>query len=250
MFLLSLASSRRLHRILSMYLFFTVMLVNVLVFAAPTPPSRQIDNAGPYLPNIVNFAPNQKIVLFIGTHAFQYKNGQIFREIVFFDRSDKYVVSGSSPHTRDYYNFIKLGPNREQDLSIEIDVSGTMTVTTTVNSMTPINIHGETGFWQLLLDIPVLEKIGSSKITSDLEYAEAVFGMLIKTVRSDRKTELLKFEELKEWGVISNVLSNLRDGVGVPNSMLGAGIGGSGALAPPPVPPLSSSFNGTRRGDA
>ncbi|KAJ4463473.1 hypothetical protein C8J55DRAFT_494337 [Lentinula edodes] len=207
-----------------MYLFFTAMLVNVMVYAAPppkapTPPKfkirlgRQLDNPGPYLSNIVNFAPNQKIVLFIGTHAFQYKNRQIFQEMAFFDRSDKYVVSGSSPQTGNYYNFIKLGPNREQDLSIEIDVSE---------------------FWQLLQDIKALEKIGSAKITSDLEYAEVVFGMLIKTVRSDRKTELLKFEELKEWGVISNVLSNLRDGVGVPNSMLGAGIGGTGALAPPP----------------
>ncbi|KAJ3925648.1 MAG: hypothetical protein NXY57DRAFT_26653 [Lentinula lateritia] len=258
MFLLSLASARRLHQILSMYLFFAAILVNDMVYAAPLPESskfkirlgRQVDNTGPYLPNIVNFAPNQKIVLFIGTHAFQYKNGQIFQEIVFFDRSNKYVVSGSSPHTQNYYNFIKLGPNREQDLSIEIDVSGTMTVTATVNSMTPTDIHGETGFWQLLLDIPALEKIRSAKITSDLEYAEVVFGMLIKTVRSDKKTELLKFEELKEWGVISNVLSNLRDGVGVPNSMLGAGIGGTGALAPPPVPLLSSSFNGTHRGNA
>ncbi|KAJ3919077.1 hypothetical protein F5877DRAFT_66827 [Lentinula edodes] len=90
-----------------------------------------------------------------------------------------------------------------------------MTVTATVNSRTSTDIHGETGFWQLLLDIPALEKIGSAKITSDLEYAEAVFGMLIKTVRSDRKTELLKFENLKEWGVVSNVLMNLRDGIGL-----------------------------------
>ncbi|KAJ4463475.1 hypothetical protein C8J55DRAFT_593165 [Lentinula edodes] len=232
-----------------MYLFFAAILVNLMVYAAPppiapTPPSRQLDNPGPYVLNTVNFAPNQKIVLFIGTHAFQYQNGQISYEPVLFDRSDKYVVPTSFPQNQHLANFIKLGPNREQDLSITIDVSGTMTIKAS-GSLTPTNIHGETEFWQLLQDIPVLEKIGSSKITSDLQYAEAVFGMLIKTMRSDRKTELLKFEELDEWGMVYDVLSSLRDGVGVPNSILGAGIR-TGACAPP----LSNSFNGKRRGDA
>ncbi|KAJ4463470.1 hypothetical protein C8J55DRAFT_610319 [Lentinula edodes] len=107
MFLFSLASSRRLHQILSMYLFFTVILVNVLVFAAPTPPTtltirlgRRVGTNGHLLSNKIGFAPDQQFVLFVGDHEmlqYHHDTGKISTETDLVDFNAYPIAFGSSP---------------------------------------------------------------------------------------------------------------------------------------------------------
>ncbi|KAJ3851057.1 hypothetical protein EV368DRAFT_66069 [Lentinula lateritia] len=210
MFLFSLASSRRLHQILLMYLFFTVMLVNVPVFAATT--SRRVGTNRELLSNKIGFAPDQQFVLFVGNNiALQYHHdtGKTSNEIGLVDFNDFFVRFGSSaPHPD--VPFIKLGTDRRQDISIKLDTWGTMTAKTAGNTM--FDIHGLPGFWGLIQDVEDLQKITGVRITSDLEYVDAVFEALMKLKRAGRKKKLLKLEDYQEWKQIYDVNRKLRNG--------------------------------------
>ncbi|KAJ3807224.1 hypothetical protein F5876DRAFT_79911 [Lentinula aff. lateritia] len=225
MFLFSLASSRRLHQILLMYLFFTVMLVNVPVFAATTtylPLStlakftirlgRRVGTNRELLSNKIGFAPDQQFVLFVGNNiALQYHHdtGKTSNEIGLVDFNDFFVRFGSSaPHPD--VPFIKLGTDRRQDISIKLDTWGTMTAKTAGNTM--FDIHGLPGFWGLIQDVEDLQKITGVRITSDLEYVDAVFEALMKLKRAGRKKKLLKLEDYQEWKQIYDVNRKLRNG--------------------------------------
>ncbi|KAJ3926291.1 MAG: hypothetical protein NXY57DRAFT_746646 [Lentinula lateritia] len=221
MFLFSLASSRRLHQILSMYLFFTAMLVNVLVFAAPTPPTkftirlgRRVGTNGPLLSNKIGFAPDQQFVLFVGDrHMFQYHHdtGKISSEIDVVD----FKTFGSSPRNPDP-PFIQLGTDHEQDIFINFHEKEIMTVKKPSDTM---SIYGVGGFWGLIQDVEELRTTTGVRFTSDLEYVDAVFVVLMKLVRADGKTNLLESEDYQGWQDIFNVNRHLRAGV---YRMLGA----------------------------
>ncbi|KAH7869660.1 uncharacterized protein C8R40DRAFT_1073968 [Lentinula edodes] len=197
-----------------MYLFFTAMLVNVLVFAAPppkapTPPSRRVGTTGPFLSNNIGFAPDQQFVLFVGDrHTFQYHHdtGKISAEIDVVD----FKTFGSSPP------FIKLGTDYEQDIFINFGERETMTVKRANDT---IPIYGLPGFWGLIQDVEDLRTTTGIRFNSDTGYVDAVFVALLELVRADGKTKLLELEDYQRWQKIHTLNWNLRGGV---ERMLGA----------------------------
>ncbi|KAF8831776.1 hypothetical protein HHX47_DHR1001314, partial [Lentinula edodes] len=218
MFLFSLASSRRLHRILAMYLFFAAMLVNVLVFAAPppkapTPPikytirlGRRVGTTGPFLSNNIDFAPDQQLVLFVGHGAYQYKAGKVLYETVAFDPSGKHVAPYSShSQNQEDSNFIKLGTDRVQDIFIELDREEILTARIVHPYHSLKHIHGLAGLHQLISTVEDLQGVTEYEINSNLQYVDQVFTVLADLERADGKTKLLKPEDCHEWAKIFNV---------------------------------------------
>ncbi|KAJ3884744.1 hypothetical protein GG344DRAFT_71103 [Lentinula edodes] len=177
-----------------MYLFFTAMLVNVLVFAAPTPPSRRVGTNRLLLSNKIGFAPDQQFVLFIGDrHSFQYHpdTDRISAEIDIVD----FKTFGSSPR-RPEAPFIQLGTDHEQDIFINFDEKEIMTIKKTSDTM---SISGLGGFLGLIQNVEKLRTTTGYRFTSDLQYVDAVFTALMNLVRADGKTKLLEFEDYKGW---------------------------------------------------
>ncbi|KAJ3898732.1 hypothetical protein F5879DRAFT_994496 [Lentinula edodes] len=232
MFLFSLASSRRLHRILAMYLFFTAMLVNVLVFAAPppkapTPPTlstlvkytirlgRRVGTTGPFLSNNIDFAPDQQLVLFVGHGAYQYNAGKVLYETVAFDPSGKHVAPYSShSQNQEDSNFIKLGTDRVQDIFIELDGEEILTARIVHPYHSLKHIHGSAGLNRLISTVEDLQGVTEYQINSNLQYVDQVFMVLADLERADGKTKLLKPEDCREWAKIFNVKRAQSLGVG------------------------------------
>ncbi|KAJ3877165.1 hypothetical protein F5051DRAFT_409507 [Lentinula edodes] len=230
MFLFSLASSRRLHQILSMYLFFTAMLVNVLVFAAPWPPEpltkltirlgRRVGTNGHLLPNKIGFAPDQQFVIFIGDHhTFQYHpdTDKISIETDLVDFKLFPIASRFSPHDPDA-PFIHLGTNHEEDIFINFSERETLAIETPCDTVHLYRLGEFLGFFQ---NVDELRASTGVRFTSDLMYVEAVLEALTRLVRGDGKTKLLELEpeDYQRWQNIIDVNWHLRGGV---HRMLGA----------------------------
>ncbi|KAJ3872116.1 hypothetical protein F5051DRAFT_481946 [Lentinula edodes] len=218
-----------------MYLFFTAMLVNVLVFAAPppkvpTPPTylalstlvkytirlgRRVGTTGPFLSNNIDFAPDQQFVLFVGHGAYQYNTGKVLYETVAFDPSGKHVAPYSShSQNQEDSNFIKLGTDRVQDIFIELDREEILTARIVHPCHSLKHIHGSAGLHQLISTVEDLQGITGYRIESNLQYVDQVFMVLADLERADGKTKLLKPEDCREWQKIFDVKRAQSLGVG------------------------------------
>ncbi|KAJ3979654.1 hypothetical protein F5890DRAFT_889801 [Lentinula detonsa] len=189
MFLLKPSS---LHQLL---LALAIALFSLMVVASPvgtTPPpegapptdkfdiqyGRKQTGSEEWLPNTVNFAKDQEIILFIGKHLLRFQA-----------LPEPHIIHEEQITLPDMDHLIQLGPKRRTQLSITIRPDEAK------------------DFWALMVDLPELKKKVGWTIKDDLSYHRAVRDVL--TI--DPKWGRITIQWLLDLVNIDMIQTNLRN---------------------------------------
>ncbi|KAJ3741732.1 hypothetical protein DFH05DRAFT_1502378 [Lentinula detonsa] len=191
-----------LYRLLLVHLTLAVALFNLLkpvpVVASPVgtthgprevalaPTSSEYDiqfgrkrtGSDEWLPNSVDFAKDQEIILFIGNHLLRFQASP-----------EPHIIHEQHTTLPPKDHCILLGPKRQTQLSLTIRPDEAK------------------DFWALMVDIPKLEKEVHWKIIDDVDYNHAVETILMGDPKWGRLTPV----QMREWVDIELIRSVLRN---------------------------------------
>ncbi|KAJ3795982.1 hypothetical protein GGU11DRAFT_173530 [Lentinula aff. detonsa] len=193
MFLLK--PSSLLHQLL---LALAITLFSLMVVASPvgtTPPTkgapptdifviqlgRKKTGSDGWLPNSVDFAKDQDIILFIGNHLLKFQPSP-----------EPHIIHEEQITLPDPNHLIRLGPKRQSNLRLILKPDETK------------------DFWARITKIPNLGKEVHWRIKDDLDYNYAVMTVLVQG-RGDLDMAWKQFGRMTEWNHIISVMRDLQE---------------------------------------
>ncbi|KAJ3784001.1 hypothetical protein GGU10DRAFT_388642 [Lentinula aff. detonsa] len=198
-----------LYRLLLVHLALAVALFNLMVVASPLGTTqllkrdpetsefviklgRKQTGSDAWLPNSVDFAKDQKLILLIGNHLLEFQAS-----------NDPHIIHQNQIPLPDRSHCILLGGGRHSHLSLTIRSDKAAV------------------FWAQITNLSDLEAKVGWKIHDDLDYNYAVLSVLIHGW-GDPEWERMRFNEVKEWSEIISVNRDLRNNIRVPTESLSA----------------------------
>ncbi|KAJ3978766.1 hypothetical protein F5890DRAFT_1559707 [Lentinula detonsa] len=136
-----------------------------------------------WLPNSVDFAKDQDIILFIGNHLLKFQ-----------PTPEPHIIHQEQSQSTlpDPNHLIQLGPNRQSNLRLIIRPDET------------------NDFWARITNIPNLGKEVRWRIKDDLDYNYGVMTVLVQGW-GDRDLARKQFGRMTEWNHIISVMRDLKE---------------------------------------